>query len=70
MIRFPLPVRRLVFAAAVTAFVPACGEREPPPPPSVDAAPVSLPAETAAPRPDTLEGDSVMARDTLWVPQP
>ena len=64
-----VPGRGIVLPTLVLVLV-ACGEREAPPPPP-DAAPAVVPAapESTAAR-DTLVGDSVMARDTISVPQP
>jgi hypothetical protein len=58
-----------IVVPTVALILVACGERKAPPPP--DAAPAVVPAarESTATR-DTLVGDSVMARDTISVPQP
>jgi hypothetical protein len=53
---------------AMVALSMACAEREVPPPP-VETAPAAAPA-VAESVPDTLVGDSVMARDTLPLPAP
>jgi len=55
---------------AVLLCVAACGEREAPPPPVAQPALTPAPVESAPVRPDTLKGDSIMARDTLWSPHP
>jgi hypothetical protein len=63
---FVLLVRACLAALALPGL--ACGEREAPPPP-VEAMPaVPPPAAESAGAPDTLVGDSVMARDTIPPP--
>jgi len=59
--------RPAVWLLAGTLGVASCGDREPPPPPAAAAAPAPADSVTAAP--DTLQGDSVMARDTARTPQ-
>jgi len=56
--------------SAVLLGMAACGEREAPAPPAAQPALTPVPAESVPVRRDTLEGDSVMARDTLWSPIP
>ncbi|MDH5196809.1 MAG: hypothetical protein OEY20_06125 [Gemmatimonadota bacterium] len=55
-------------AGSLLAGVTACAEREPPPPPDT-AVPNMKPADSLSTAPDTLRGDSLMARDTLWIPE-
>jgi hypothetical protein len=56
--------------ALLAVLATACGERETPAPPP-EAAPVVAPAPAeSAGAPDTLVGDSVMARDTIPLPPP
>jgi len=56
--------------ALLAVLASSCGEREAPaPPPEVAPVVAPAPAESAG-APDTLVGDSVMARDTIPLPPP
>ena len=60
---------RLLVPALLLAAV-ACGEREAPAPPATQAVAAPAGADSTPSSPDTLVGDSLMARDTLWPPNP
>jgi hypothetical protein len=65
VLRSPVSAR-VITAVFLLAAGTACTEREPPPPPETPAPDVQA-AESLPMVPDTLQGDSIMARDTLSV---
>jgi hypothetical protein len=58
----------LVAVGPFLVGVSGCTEREPPPPREA-AIPEAQAPESRSTTPDTLRGDSLMARDTLWNPE-
>lgn len=64
-----LPPALVMASVLLLAGVGGCAERESPPPPPEAAVPSVQAPESVSATPDTLVGDSIMARDTLWIPE-
>ena len=61
--------RSVVVASLVVLAAPvSCDRSDPPPPPPVTERLVPVGEDDTVSMPDSVEGDSVMARDTLWEP--
>lgn len=61
-------IRRLPYVALVLAALAGC-DTNPPPPPADTPSPAVADTTPAVAAPDTLRGDSLMARDTLGGPE-